>query len=187
MNGSLYLFPQDPFAAPAPEPVLACLEALELAGEPLAEAPGKRVLAAGPGFAREVAFAGCSPHLRFAPAAEGDRDFCHLALIGPLSRPLLLTGPRTAKPRCPACRARIADWRKRIEDAESRLDCPDCGASLQAASLDWRQQAAVGRLLIELRNVFPGEATPSDRLLAALAETGGGTWTFAWAEMSPLP
>jgi len=187
MNGSLYLFPATPEAAPDPAPVLAVLEALQVVGTPLAETADKRVFRAGEGFAREVIFAGCSPHLRFEATHADDRDFCHLALHGPLPTPRLFTGPRTGRPRCLSCRARLDDWRERAVAPLSALPCSACAAACRAIDIDWRQQAAIGRLLVELRNVFPGEATPSDRLLAALHKAVGTDWRYGWAAMSEAP
>ncbi|RMG34359.1 MAG: hypothetical protein D6720_09535 [Gammaproteobacteria bacterium] len=187
MNGSLYLFPEDVMAAPDIAETLALLQEREVIGDPLAKDSTKQVFLAGPGFAREVIFAGCSPHLRFAPDHEDDRNFCHVALHGPQAKPLLLTGVHTGKPRCPHCRARLDDWRRLVTGAESPVHCPACGKSAIAAALDWRQQAAVGRVLLELRNVFPGEAVPSDGLMTDLALRTGLLWRHAWNDMSPLP
>lgn len=187
MNGSLYLFPDDPNAAPDTQRILDLLRELEVIGAALHQDATCQVYEAGPGFARQVIFAGCSPHLRFEPEREGDRDFCHVALIGPLDRPLLLTGAHTGKPRCPHCRARFDDWRAHISTAESETHCRSCGEGVTAATLDWRQQAAIGRTLLELRNVFPGEATPGDGLSKGLAQATGMAWRHAWADMSPLP
>jgi hypothetical protein len=52
---------------------------------------------------------------------------------------------------------------------------------VRPCELDWRQHALCGRLLIELRNVFPGEAAPSDTLLRELRLATGSDWRFAWA------
>jgi hypothetical protein len=186
MNGSLYLSPAIPHEAPARQTVYAGLSELLMCGPLLFEAPEKRVFAAGAGFARHVIYAGCSPHLRFEPAEPHDRDYCHLALLGPYATPMVITGENTVKPRCPHCRARRAGWQDPVVHAQ-RTTCPECAAKSWPWELDWRQQAAAGRFLIELRNVFPGEASPSDRLLASLRQHTGMDWNYAWAGMSPEP
>ena len=185
MNGSLYLSPKAPTDTPEPQAVSTCLSALHLRGPLLIEAPDKRVFSAGEGFARHVIYAGCSPHLRFEPAAPHDRDYCHLALLGPYPTPVLITGENTVKPRCPRCRARLAGWQALVHAQQTT--CPECGNQAAPWELDWRQHAAVGRFFIELRNVFPGEASPSDLLLASLREQTGKDWGYAWAGMSPEP
>jgi hypothetical protein len=139
---------------------------------------------AGTGFSREIVFAGCSPHLVMTPPEDGSAQFCHVAIHGPFAEPQLVTGPNTVKPRCPQCRQRIADWRKLLSAAgatDAPLGCSGCQAPLQACELDWREHAICGRVLIELRNVFPGEATPSDRLLEVLQNDTSMPWRFAWA------
>ena len=185
MNGSLYLFPDDPLQAPDARAVLAALTELHLPGTLLSEAPLKQVFSAGEGFARHVVYAGCSPYLRFEPEAPHDRDFCHLALLGPYEEPQVLTGENTVRPRCPHCRSRLPDWQQALR--AGRLPCPACGRELADWAWDWRQHAARGRVFVELRNVFPGEASPSDQLLGRLREQTGTAWAYAWADMSPEP
>jgi hypothetical protein len=185
MNGSLYLSPKSATGTPELHAVSACLSELHLCGPLLIEAPDKQVFSAGDGFARHVVYAGCSPHLRFEPSGPHDRDFCHLALLGPYPSPVLITGENTVKPRCPRCRARLVEWQGLAR--ARRATCPECGNQSAPWELDWRQHAAAGRFFIELRNVFPGEASPSDRLLASLREHTGMEWEYAWAGMSPEP
>lgn len=185
MNGSLYLCPRDPVQLPDPAVVTRCLSELRITGTLLFEAPDKRVHVAGEGFARHVIFAGCSPHLRFEPQAPHDRDFCHVALLGPYPHPEVITGENTVNPRCPHCRARLNDWQEHIHC--ERIDCPACGRASPPWALDWRQHAASGRYFVELRNVFPGEASPSDQLLATLGVEAGMDWAYAWSGMSPEP
>lgn len=176
---SLFLAPVDPTLAPDLTGVRATLRQLAIIAAPL----GRETFLAGEGFGREIVFAGCSPHLVMTPPPDGGAAFCHVALHGPYATPQLITGPNTVKPRCPHCRQRVNDWRDRLEDWSSgRLaGCPSCGAMLQPCALDWRDHALCGRVLVELRNVFPGEAMPSDRLLATLATATSIPWRYAWA------
>jgi len=41
-----------------------------------------------------------------------------------------------------------------------------------------------GRLLVEIHNVFPGEAVPGDQLMARLREVSGCEWDYGWAGSS---
>lgn len=175
MNGSLYLFPASPQLSCDAAPLVEALQALAIIAKPMRA----HVWHAGEGFARHVIFAGCSPTLRFAPETPDDTQFCHVALHGPESAPRIVSGANTVKPRCPHCRQRIADWANRLQGIAA--PCPGCGQTLQAIELDWRQHAALGRVLIEFRNVFPGEASPSDRLLADLQQVSGFDWRYGWA------
>ncbi len=185
MHGSLYLTPRDPQQLPDPVAVSDVLAALQIQGALLSEAPEKQVRAAGEGFTRHVIYAGCSPHLRFEPERPHDRAFCHVALLGPYPEPEVFTGENTVIPRCPRCRGRLSDWQKQFHGG--KLSCGNCGHTSAAWEVDWRQHAASGRYLIELRNVFPAEASPSDQLMGALQQATGMQWTSAWSGMSPEP
>lgn len=179
MIGSLFLSPCSPRDATGPDALEQALSALSVCGPVLLSNGDCRVFEAGDGFARHVVFAGCSPHLRFQPRDEHDLHYCHVALHGPFAEPRVLTSNNTVKPRCPGCRARIADWAAWLEEAAP--PCQACGQAFHGYDLDWRQHAAVGRCFVELRNVFPGEASPSDQLLGALQEASGFAWRYAWS------
>ena len=177
---SLYLAPIDPLARPEPTAIKKLLEKLGVLDGPL----GTNRFTAGEGFTRHVIYAGCSPYLVTEPPADGSLQFCHVALHGPYPEPRLVTGPNTVAPRCPACRARFKDWRGRLatwQQAPENIHCEQCGKQTAAYTLDWREHAIGGRYLIELRNVYPGEASPSDRLMAQLSQTSGFDWRHAWA------
>lgn len=186
MTGSLYLSPPDPWQAPPErDAVLAVLRAQQLIGEP----HDAHSWLAGERLLRHVTFAGCSPYLEFTPPADGGRNFCHVSLLGPFDAPRLYTGPNTLKPRCPACKTRVADWQPLADSYRAAPAapwvCPSCDASQPIDALRWRQHAAFGRLFVEIRSVFPAEGVPGDELLSALgATTGGQDWQFAWAASS---
>jgi len=181
MIGSLFLSPQSPQDSCDSDTLNQVLDVLHIKGSLMHEQAGLQVYRAGEGFARHVVYAGCSPHLRFEPEHENDKHFCHVALHGPFEQPRVLTGENTVKPRCPHCRQRLNDWADRLGQAP--LPCPGCGGALTDTELDWRQHAAVGRCFVEMRNVFPGEASPSDQLMAALQEASGFAWRHAWSAL----
>lgn len=184
---SLFLAPADLEAAPPREPIIRLLADLAITDSPI----DGNTFTAGDGFSRHVVFAGCSPHLVMTPPTDGSLAFCHVAAHGPFIRPYLVVGPNTVKPRCPACRARFDDWRTALDgwrEADASADCPSCGQRWQPGQLDWRGHAISGCMLIELRNVFPGEASPSDVLMLRLQDATEVDWRYAWAgslETSP--
>lgn len=180
MNSSLFLHPTETNAVCDLIPVQQVLASLSILGEPLSPNTAQQVFYAAEGFARHIIFAGCSPYLRFSPQDANDDAFCHVALHGPFAKPVIQTGQNTSKPRCPHCRGRLTDWQQRIESPA--IPCAHCGQLLEAIELDWHQQAAVGRILIEMRNIFPGEATPGDQLMSTLNKATGFTWRYAWAD-----
>jgi hypothetical protein len=177
---SLYLAPNDPDSAPAVHSVRHVLADLEI----IADGLGPASYAAGGGFSRHVIYAGCSPYLLMQPPQDGRLNFCHVVLHGPYGRAKLVTGPNTVKPRCPVCRTRFEDWKDRLADWQSgsgAAHCGGCGHDCRASQLDWRGHAISGRVLVELRNVFPGEASPSDPLMHSLKMRTGEDWHYAWA------
>jgi hypothetical protein len=177
---SLYLAPDDYLAAPPRDGIIDLLRELAIIAEPLPD----NSFHAGDGFSRHVIFAGCSPYLVMQPPTDGSRQFCHVAVHGPWPGPRLVTGPNTVKPRCPACRARFSDWQSHLESWRQPgaiAHCDSCGSEHPPVALDWRSHAIAGRLLVELRNVFPGEAGPSDSLMQRLEGATGLAWRYAWA------
>lgn len=177
---SLYLAPASPDSAPDKHAVGQVLSDLDIIADPL----GPAIYTAGVGFSRHVIYAGCSPFLVMQPPEDGSRQFCHVVLHGPYVQPQLITGPNTVKPRCPVCRERFNNWREQLTDwqiASQSAHCDACGGNFPPSNLDWRGHAVSGRILIELRNVFPGEASPSDLLMQRLEEQTGEAWQYAWA------
>ena len=177
---SLYLAPGDADSAPPIQVVREVLADLEI----IADRLGPRSYAAGDGFSRHVIYAGCSPYLVMKPPQKGSLRFCHVALHGPYARARLVTGPNTVKPRCPGCRARFIDWRDHLaawRAGSAQAYCGTCGQGWSPSELDWRNHAISARVLVELRNVYPGEASPSDQLMHDLETATGDGWRHAWA------
>lgn len=177
---SLFLAPADVQASTQRDPVISVLRDLEIIGDEIE----RDTFSAADGFSRHVVYAGCSPHLVMRPPADGSRQFCHVAVHGPFDEPRLVTGPNTVKPRCPVCRTRFDNWRSVLQGWQAghqRAGCPGCAHRWRPYELDWRGHAIAGRILIELRNVFPGEASPSDLLTLALQQATGTAWRYAWA------
>jgi len=179
MSGSLFLSPTSISDSCDILQMYEVLESLNIVAEPINQNPLLHSYRAGDGFTQHVIYAGCSPYLKFEPESETDTAFCHVALHASSTISLILTGKNTTKPRCPHCRARVDAWSLMLD--EKSHQCEKCGETFSPAEYDWRQQAAIGRCFIELRNVFPSEATPSDKLMAVLNEKTGFEWRYAWA------
>lgn len=173
MNGSLFLTPQNP--ASAFNDSDAVRELLVSCG--LIQANSESPYLCGEEFARLVIFMGCSPHLSFEPPADGSNNYCHVNLHH-YRLPRLFTGRQTAPPRCPACRFRVADWKTSIDPGQPDWQCPQCAEESDIYQLDWKQSAGAGRLLIEICNIFPGEAVPVDSLMNDLATLSSEAWRY---------
>ena len=182
MNGSLFLSPEQPQTDFSDIDALKkCLHELGLMSIRSTGRDTDSYLC-GESFAQMITFMGCSPHLVFEPPADGSDQYCHIRLHH-FSEITLLTGQQTAPPRCPACRFRISDWRNMADDWRSETptsswQCPNCKKKSAAYELDWRQSGGAGRVFIEIRNIFPGEAVPVDQLMAKLEEISGEKWRY---------
>ncbi|MBK1699881.1 hypothetical protein [Thiococcus pfennigii] len=172
-TGRLVLTPSDPRAAPDPVRLHDALTAVGLLGAPLGGPPG--AYRVGPSFLALITFAGCAVHVDTEARDEGAGPFTHVRLGGPLAEAQLRVGHNTRPPRCPTCRERLADWRAALDPGQP-LTCPGCATSAPACAWDWRAQAGCGRLFVDIEEVFPGEAVPTQALMGALEALGAGPW-----------
>ena len=95
---------------------------------------------AGEHFLQLITFLGCSPMIELEPPSDPARlatdsangTFCHVFLSS--SETLRFrSDPRTPAPRCPACRAPLADWQSRLQAWQNHPANSDwhCRAALQ--------------------------------------------------------
>lgn len=178
MNGSLFLTPENP--ASSFDDMNALKTALLEIN--LIQPGDSNQYLCGEKFAQLITFMGCSPHLVFEQPADGSDHYCHIRLHQ-YREIQLFTGQQTAPPRCPKCRHRIADWRTYAEDWQKQghnahWSCPGCETTSPVYQLDWRQSGGSGKVLIEIRNIFPGEAVPVDQLMATLKTVSGEKWRY---------
>lgn len=182
MNGSLFLVPEHPHSQFSDMTSLKTLLVKIGLIQDKTTGNDSDTFLCGDNFAQLITFMGCSPHLVFEPPENGSEKYCHIGLYS-FEAIRLFTGSQTAPPRCPACRFRIADWRSLQEtwsQAESggHWHCPKCHTDSTPHELDWRQSGGAGRVAIEIRNIFPGEAVPVDRLMGKLAEVSSEKWRY---------
>jgi hypothetical protein len=178
-NGSLTLHPKDPNTSPATAAELVrLLDSIGLLGAPLD--PGNAVFRVGDRFLQLISFLGCSPYLRLEPPEDGSDNFCHILVRGPFDRPRLLYGEGTRAPRCPACGAALTGWR--AQAGSQVIGCSACGAKHPPDRITWGKHAGHGRLFVEIRNIFPGEAVPVDELLSRLGELDCGEWGYFYLQ-----
>ena len=185
MNTSLYLFSLPVLDVPPP---VSDIGDLLLGCGFVGEALEAHHYLAGPEFFRHIAFAGCSPHLQLERPADGGWDFCHVSLIADRQPPPLFVAPARSRPRCPSCRAPVPGWKEKLQvwerDSAQLWRCQACGESCPVAMLDWRQYGFGARCAVEIHQVYPGEALPSDGLMQLLSEGTGREWRHAWAGSS---
>jgi hypothetical protein len=180
-TGCLVLTPAPAAPPPSREATIEHLDRSGFIGEAF-DAGGKQGFLIGERFLQQLTFMGCSPHIELSPPEDGG-SFCHVRIRGPLQEPILLAGRNAQPPRCASCRGRVEAWREslaawRRRPAEAQVICPRCGKAQHPMDLDWKKQAGCGRLLIEIADVFPGEAVPVASLLKGLEQLGAGAWRY---------
>lgn len=173
----LVLTPADPGAAPHREAVVEALRAVGLIGAPVATDRGQHYLT-GDRFFQLVTFLGCSPHLQLTPPDDPvpppAGSFCTVAVGRPLPAPRLRHGRLTTAPRCPECGSPLVHWQAAAGGAA--VTCPGCARQTSLADLNWRRNAGIGRLFVDLWAVYPREAVPAPELLETLERATGEPW-----------
>lgn len=188
--GRLILAPRDAEVCPDRDRLVGMLsEAGFLADRIPERACAYRV---GPEFSVLIAFLGCAVAIASDPRSGG--PFCHVVVPPVSAYPRWCRGRNTRAPRCPGCRARLSDWPLRVDQFEqsartsgsdrqdSAVICPHCGESSQMWSWDWKQQGGFARLLVQVEEIFPGEAVPTDRLLGLLERASGCAWRYFYVQ-----
>ncbi|MGD8575910.1 MAG: hypothetical protein PVG50_01870 [Thiohalophilus sp.] len=181
---SLLIYPQDSEYSPKnPATLIRALQQAGLVGEALDYLPGERYRA-GDAFLQHISFLGCSPAVEFEPAGHGNEQFCHVGFLYG-DRLEFRGGPQHVQVYCPHCRHLETDWSAIIDgwhrDPESyRYTCPQCGTQTRATELNWRKTGAFARIFIELFNIYPHEAVPTDGILKRLREETGVEWKYIY-------
>jgi hypothetical protein len=174
-NGSLILHPKNPAENPVPTAgLMRHLGAIGLLGAPLDKE--NSVFRVGSRFLQLISFLGCSPYLQLDPPGDGSDNFCHIIVRGPFESPKLLYGEGAHPPRCPSCGALMKQWKEGVDSG--LIGCGECGSKHPPGSIAWGKQAGYGRLFVEIRNIFPGEAIPVAELMSALQDLGIGEWGY---------
>lgn len=178
-NKSLVLHPLDCNERPYLKSLTDALKQLKFIDAPLNDEPDTYLV--GDNFLQLIIFLGCSPSVELAPSEEG-KSFCHVSFIQPENTPQLITSKHTNNPRCPSCRKEMGDTANTIEqwqqDESIQWSCPDCDFSGETKDLNWRHSAGVVSFFIEVNNIFPNEAVPSDELMSALKKASNSEWGY---------
>ncbi|UCE88335.1 MAG: hypothetical protein JSW10_08210 [Pseudomonadota bacterium] len=155
-----------------------------LAG-PSLPGPDPHCYAAGAHFLELLTFLGCSPAVTLEPSADApsDQAFCYLRIKWGEHGMEFLKLRDDPMARCPACRKTPANWQASALGTDSltravTLSCPHCAAQIAPLDLDWRREAGLCSLRVEVVNIHPHEAVPVERLLARLAEVTGSAWDY---------
>ncbi|MDH5435353.1 MAG: hypothetical protein OEX83_01220 [Gammaproteobacteria bacterium] len=178
-NKSLVLHPLDCNEQPDAAALITALLELKFIESSIDETSQRYLV--GDDFLQLIIFLGCSPSVELAPAQEGQL-FCHVRFLQPENRPRLITSNNTSHPRCPVCRTETGKTTETLEqwqqDNRVLWICTDCDFSGKTEELNWRHSAGVASFFIEVNNIFPNEAVPSDQLMSVLQKTTNSEWRY---------
>ena len=185
----LILLPADPDCTPVSSAALAdTLQSIGLLGA-ASDINGATFYPTGDRFLQLITFLGCSPMIELEPpadqetlaAASRDGRFCH-AFLECRDTLRFRSDPRTPTPRCPQCRAPLADWPTtlkswRDDPANDHWHCQQCSASGRLSELGFRKTAGFSRTFVEIRGIYPSEAVPGEALLDTLKSLTRCAWS----------
>lgn len=175
----LILTPKSYDVAPAHDAVLNMLQGERFIADTI-EINGAQHFRPGEEFMMLITFLGCSPMIATGEIDSDGEQYCHIAIEGPLEKPLSITGDNIKIPRCPKCGHRHDNWQEILkawqEDPQQSFSCPECGEDYNAIQLRWRKCAGFGRFFIKVWGIFESEAVPSPNLLSSLQKATGVEW-----------
>jgi hypothetical protein len=182
----LILFPSTPDAAPLERSRWqGVLREAGFIGDALT-AMGPGHFRAGPEFLSCITFLGCSPALDLGfDEAGGDElpNQYFVELPAAAEEPVMIGHP-ARPPRCPHCRAELADWSALPPTSVlAEQACPECARTTALYRWQWRRHAGFGRYWIDVRGVHEGEAVPTDAFLSRLQSLTGALWDYAYSRI----
>ena len=136
-------------------------------------------------FLSLFSFLGCAPNISLSP--EDGNNFCHV-IITPYHPELRCLGhTASAIPRCPHCKKKLPQWQQipGWQHGTTSCLCNQCNSSTFMRNLNWKREAAYGCMAVEIINIHPFEAVPSENLLALLQAATHVEWDYCYAEHKP--
>lgn len=85
---------------------------------------------------------------------------------------------------CPKCKTKITNPFELISNfSEQKIwksNC--CHNTIEVQKINWRKSAAFSQAFIQINNIFPKEAIPSDQLLKQLSEFSQSSWNYFYSK-----
>ena len=135
----------------------------------------------GNAFLALLSFLGCAPTICLSPA-EGD-NACQVAITPWQPCVHYLGHSNNALPRCPHCKTRLPHWQQTTnwQLGATTCICPHCHTTTAMQHLNWKREGAYGCMAVEITNIHPFEAVPSENLLQILQAATGVEWDYCYA------
>jgi len=141
----------------------------------------------GDNFLQLITFLGCSPHIEIVPEEENNDSYCRIVLSELNNKIHFRFLARDVIARCPKCRKKLdswSDWLNQWKESSSAVfvKCEHCDSRLSLFDLNWRHSAAFARCFIDIWNIYPQEAIPTEELLSILFEATGEEWDYFFSD-----
>ena len=168
MSFSLYLYAeQSADATVSTEKLIKYLseiEFLDLSVDAQIHLPGKQLM-------DYITFLGCSPSLKLGEIESTIRFFYFDHVNG-------LGGESIETIKYPLCKHQVDQPSKLLSKFADNpyWHCPVCGQEGKINEINWRKTAGFSKLFIEVSQIFPKEAIPSDKLLDTLLRFTKTDW-----------
>ena len=139
---------------------------------------------AGEQFLSQITFLGCAPNISLAP--EETEEHCYISFLENSDQARCLGHTQNAKPKCPHCTKRLANWPVENFQLKDQLcTCDKCAESSLFSELMWKHECAFSRAGFQVTNIYPHEAVPGHTFLEKLSRASGIDWNFCYATSNP--
>jgi len=128
-----------------------------------------------------ITFLGCSPSLSVGEVDSAIKIHFFDETTG-------LGGDSIQSLRYPTCKHLLDNPAHLIKNYPQSTDwlCPSCGLTGKIDTINWRKSAGFSFVFIEVSQIFPKEAVPSDKLLKALQTFSHRDWQWFYSKASSV-
>jgi len=133
----------------------------------------------GPNLMEYINFLGCSPTLSSGQIESTLRLHVFKSLTG-------LGGESIETLRFTGCKHPIINAAQLLRDFSSqpRWFCAECNNNGNIEQINWRKTAGISHNFLEISNIFPKEALPTDSLLDSLQRCTQSEWSWFYSRSS---
>ena len=139
----------------------------------------------GEHFLKYLTFMGCSPAIETKPDKNNLPGSNFIAIkINCLDKVIFYPGKKNYQHRCQSCKKPIFLTENPLMSAQDNFSCPHCHKQYCYQQINWRHNAGISHLFIEICGIFNGEAIPSDSFLNLLNKHSlhNNQWNYFYAQ-----
>lgn len=127
-------------------------------------------------FMQHITFLGCSPNLGEGISTQiTAQKTSNIRAIG---------GNSISKLSCPHCKEKLDEPSLLISNYSINKNwyAPCCLQKIPLSSINWRKSAGFSNTFIQISNIFPKEAIPSDDFLLLLSQFSLSSWHYFYSK-----